>query len=84
MIRRIVSRWPDDARDVVRARLACGHVIDLVDRMRPWCDECSRARAVDALHGRYGRALSALVDAAAARGSLAVQLEIEESTTDGQ
>lgn len=75
MIRRIVTRWPDDDRDVVRARLTCGHVIDLVDRNRPWCDECSRERALDALNGRHGKALRALVQAHAAHGALAVQTD---------
>lgn len=75
MIRRIVTRWPDDDRDVVRARLTCGHVIDLVDRNRPWCEECSRERALDALNGRHGKALRALVQAHAAHGALAVQTD---------
>ena len=75
MIRRIATTWPDDEQDVVFARLVCGHVIQLVDRNRPWCAECSRARALDALNGRHGKALRALVQAHAAHGALAVQTD---------
>jgi hypothetical protein len=83
MIRRIATTWSDDEQDAVFARLVCGHVIRLVDRNRPWCAECSRARALDALNGRYGSALRALVQAHAAHGALAVQTDWTQEECDG-
>jgi hypothetical protein len=83
MIRRIATTWPDDELDAVFARLVCGHVIQLVARNRPWCAECSRARALDALDGRHGKALRALVQAHAAHGALAVQTDWTQEEHDG-